>query len=151
MQFGFNAPTAGPMSATDQLVKLVVEGEAMGFDYERLRAQLGAGEVVRRVLDAHFSRSWPLAKSGRVDALLWSETVYPTTYGNPKSEAGAEFDGEIAEFVRAAAVPLVFGSYDTDAAGEYNAAAFVERMNEKAIELGLVPPGRGERSSPWPP
>ena len=33
MQFGFNAPTAGPMSATDQLVKLVVEGEAMGFDY----------------------------------------------------------------------------------------------------------------------
>lgn len=95
-------------------------------DYERLRAQLGAGEVVRRVLDAHFSRSWPLAKSGRVDALLWSETVYPTTYGNPKSEAGAEFDGEIAEFVRAAAVPLVFGSYDTDAAGEYNAAAFVE-------------------------
>jgi len=33
MQFGFNAPTAGPLSATDQLVKLVVEGEAMGFDY----------------------------------------------------------------------------------------------------------------------
>ena len=33
MQFGFNAPTAGPMSATDQQVKLVVEGEAMGFDY----------------------------------------------------------------------------------------------------------------------
>src|SRR5260221_2437899 len=33
MKFGFNAPTAGPMSATDHLVKLVVEGEAMGFDY----------------------------------------------------------------------------------------------------------------------
>jgi probable F420-dependent oxidoreductase len=33
MQFGFNAPTAGPMSATDQLVKLVTEAEAMGFDY----------------------------------------------------------------------------------------------------------------------
>ena len=26
MKFGFNAPTAGPMSATDQLVRLVVEG-----------------------------------------------------------------------------------------------------------------------------
>jgi probable F420-dependent oxidoreductase len=33
MKFGFNAPTAGPMSATDQLVRLVTEGEAMGFDY----------------------------------------------------------------------------------------------------------------------
>ena len=95
-------------------------------DYERLRAQLGAGEVVRRVLDAHFSRSWPLAHSGQVDALLWSETVYPTTYGTPKSAAGAEFDAEIAGFVRAAGVPLVFGTYDADAAGEYNAAAFVE-------------------------
>jgi len=33
MQIGFNAPTAGPMATTDQLVKLVVEAEAMGFDY----------------------------------------------------------------------------------------------------------------------
>ena len=33
MQIGFNAPTAGSMSATDQMVRLVVEAEAMGFDY----------------------------------------------------------------------------------------------------------------------
>ena len=33
MKFGFNAPTAGPMSAVEPLTKLVVEGEAMGFDY----------------------------------------------------------------------------------------------------------------------
>jgi len=33
MQFGFNAPTAGPLSATAPLTKLVMEGEAMGFDY----------------------------------------------------------------------------------------------------------------------
>ena len=33
MKFGFNAPTAGPMSAAEPLTKLVVEGEAMGFDY----------------------------------------------------------------------------------------------------------------------
>jgi len=36
MQFGFNAPTAGPLSATAPLTKLVVEGEAMGFDYATL-------------------------------------------------------------------------------------------------------------------
>ena len=95
-------------------------------DYERLRAQMGAGEVVRMVLDAHFAQSWPMARSGDIDALLWSETVYPTTYGNPKSEAGAKFDAEIAQFVRAAGVPLVFGAYERDAAGEYNAAAFAD-------------------------
>ena len=36
MQFGFNAPTAGPLSATAPLTKLVMEGEAMGFDYATL-------------------------------------------------------------------------------------------------------------------
>jgi probable F420-dependent oxidoreductase len=33
MQIGFNAPTAGPMAATGDLVRLVTAGEAMGFDY----------------------------------------------------------------------------------------------------------------------
>ncbi|HTG20718.1 MAG TPA: LLM class F420-dependent oxidoreductase [Reyranella sp.] len=36
MKFGFNAPTAGPLSATVSLTKLVTEGEAMGFDYATL-------------------------------------------------------------------------------------------------------------------
>jgi hypothetical protein len=33
MLIGFNAPTAGPLSAPDNLAKIVVGGEAMGFDY----------------------------------------------------------------------------------------------------------------------
>lgn len=33
MQFGFNAPTAGPLAETGQLTRLVMEGEALGFDY----------------------------------------------------------------------------------------------------------------------
>jgi probable F420-dependent oxidoreductase len=33
MQFGFNAPASGPLSARDSLVRLAVEGEAMGYDY----------------------------------------------------------------------------------------------------------------------
>jgi probable F420-dependent oxidoreductase len=33
MQFGFNAPTAGPLAESGQLTRLLVEGEAMGFDY----------------------------------------------------------------------------------------------------------------------
>src|SRR5215471_9757136 len=33
MQIGFNAPTAGPLAAPDALVRICVEGEAMGYDY----------------------------------------------------------------------------------------------------------------------
>lgn len=33
MQIGFNAPTAGPLAAPEILTRIVVEGEAMGFDY----------------------------------------------------------------------------------------------------------------------
>ncbi len=95
-------------------------------DYERLRRERGGAAVVREVLDTHFAMSYDAVERQRVDAVLWSETVYPTTFGHPKSEAGAEFDREIQSIVTAAGVPFVFGTYDTDAAGEYNAAAFVE-------------------------
>lgn len=94
-------------------------------DYERLRREKGAGEVVREVLNTHFAMSYDAIERQHADAVLWSETVYPTTFGNPKSEAGAALDREILETVNAARVPFVFGTYDRDEAGEYNSAAFV--------------------------
>jgi probable F420-dependent oxidoreductase len=33
MQIGFNAPSGGPLAGPDPLTRLVIEGEAMGFDY----------------------------------------------------------------------------------------------------------------------
>ena len=95
-------------------------------DYERLRRERGAGAVVREVLDTHFAMSYDAVEHQHADAVLWSETVYPTTFGHPKSEAGAALDREILAIVDAARVPFVFGTFDVDAAGEYNAAAFVE-------------------------
>ena len=94
-------------------------------DYERQRQTKGALAVVREVLDTHFAMSYDAVVRQHADAVLWSETAYPTTFGHPKSEAGAALDGEIREIVNSAGVPFVFGTYDRDAAGEYNAAAFV--------------------------
>ncbi len=94
--------------------------------YERLREQLGAYAVVRMVLDTHYAMSREALATQRVDALLWSETVYPTTFGQPKSAGGAELDTELAGFVRGSGVPLVFGTYDRDAGGEYNSAAVLD-------------------------
>ncbi|MEJ6001178.1 apolipoprotein N-acyltransferase [Paucibacter soli] len=98
-------------------------------DYEGMRRVRGAAAVVREVLDTHFAMSFDAVERQHADAVLWSETVYPTTFGHPKSAAGAAFDAEILEFMNAAGVPFVFGTYDRDAEGdggaEYNAAAFV--------------------------
>lgn len=95
-------------------------------DYERLRREMGAYAVVRHVLDTHYALSWSAIRDHDADVLLWSETVYPTSFGSPRSEDGAALDREIQGFVDAAGVPLVFGTYDRDGQGEYNAAAFLE-------------------------
>ena len=95
-------------------------------DYERLRQEIGAYGVVRKVLDTHYALSQSAVRDHGADVLLWSETVYPTTFGQARSEDGAALDAEIQGFVDAMGVPLVFGTYDMDGSGEYNAAAFVE-------------------------
>jgi apolipoprotein N-acyltransferase len=94
-------------------------------DYERQRQEKGAHAVVRDVLNTHFAMTYDAVVRQHADAVLWSETVYPTTFGHPKSQAGDELDREILGMVNSAAVPVVFGTYDRDAHGEYNAAAFV--------------------------
>lgn len=95
-------------------------------DLEARRQTQGSYEVVRELLDTHFAMSYDAIERQGADAVLWSETIYPTTFGQPKSEAGAAFDREILAIVDAARVPFVFGTYDRDADGEYNAAAVVE-------------------------
>ncbi len=117
------------LATTDAAEKPVRIGMAQSgiVDYERLRRESGTYAVVRHVLDTHYALSRDALQKQQVDALLWSETVYPTTFAHPKSDDGAALDREILDFVRTSGVPLVFGTYDSDANGEYNAAAFVER------------------------
>ena len=66
------------------------------------------------------------SRAARVDVLVWPETVYPTTFGTPKSADGAAFDRAIGGARRADGRPLVFGSYDAEDGREYNAAVFLE-------------------------
>lgn len=95
-------------------------------DYERLRREMGAYAVVRQVLDTHYTLSRQARDEHGVDALVWSETVYPTTFLQPRSEDGAALDRELLAFVREIGRPLVFGTYARDGDGEYNVAAFVD-------------------------
>ncbi len=105
------------------LTAALVQADLSG--YARLRGELGTYEAVRLILDEHFALSAEALARGGVDLVLWPETVYPTTFGAPKSESGAAFDREIAGFAAATGVPLVFGSYDADGGAEYNSAFLV--------------------------
>ncbi|MBN8505405.1 MAG: apolipoprotein N-acyltransferase, partial [Burkholderiales bacterium] len=95
-------------------------------DLESRRRTQGADTVVRELLDLHFAMSYDALERQGADAVLWSETIYPTTLGRPKSAAGAAFDAEILATVAASGRPFVIGTYDRDAAGEYNSAAFLD-------------------------
>ncbi len=149
---GTPRPAASPSASTSPPPRPLRIGLVQSgiVDYERLRAARGAGAVVREVLDTHFAMSYDAIEHQHADAVLWSETVYPTTFGHPKSDAGAELDREILAVVDAAGVPFVFGTYDRDGAGEYNAAAFVA---PHAGLLGLYRKTRlfplTERVPPW--
>ena len=115
-------PGAGPAEGPTLRVGLV---QANQFDYEARRQRDGAYAVVREVLNTHYAMSHDAVERQGAELVLWTETAYPTPFGRPKSAAGAELDREILSIVQAAGVPFVFGTYDRDDAGEYNAAAFV--------------------------
>lgn len=94
--------------------------------YAELATEMGTFDAVRLILDAHMTLSNEALKHAALDLLVWPETVYPTTFGSPKSADGAAFDREIGAFAATAGVPLVFGAYDADASDEFNAAFFLQ-------------------------
>jgi apolipoprotein N-acyltransferase len=94
--------------------------------YDKLAAEQGTYQTVRQILDAHFALSEQVLAEGPLDLLVWPETVYPTTFAQPKSEDGAALDQEIAAFAARSGVPLIFGAFEDTSAGEHNAAVFLQ-------------------------
>src|SRR5579862_1244561 len=106
------APTAmAPIRAA------LVQGDISHYD--QLAHEIGTYDAVRHILHAYFELSAGVLTGGDVDLLVWPETVYPTTFGTPKSADGATFDRAIAGFVDHGGVPLVFGSYDVEGGDEF--------------------------------
>jgi len=99
--------------------------------YDKLAAERGTFDAVKQILDAHLSLSKELLEAGSagpaLDLLVWPETVYPTTFGSPKSPEGAAFDAQIAALVAATGVPLIFGAFEQGEHGEHNAAFFLSK------------------------
>jgi apolipoprotein N-acyltransferase len=102
--------------------------------YEKRAAETDIQSTAREVLLTHSLLSDDLLSERKLDLLVWPETVYPTTFGNPKSEAGAELDAELTNFVDPRGVPLVFGTYDLEQGREYNAAMLLTPTGEGAVK-----------------
>ncbi|HWP65095.1 MAG TPA: apolipoprotein N-acyltransferase, partial [Candidatus Limnocylindria bacterium] len=114
---------AAATARTPPVTVAVVQGGLA--DYARLREAHGSFEATRRILNRYFALSGEAAEGAQL--LVWPETVYPTTFGRPKSEDGATFDRALARFVSSVGMPLVFGGYDAAEDGvEYNAAIVLE-------------------------
>jgi apolipoprotein N-acyltransferase len=113
---------AAPIAAAPVRAALV-QGDISHYD--QLAHDIGTYDAVRHILDVYFEQSAGLLGRGAIDLLVWPETVYPTTFGTPKSADGATFDRAIAGFVDHSGVPLVFGSYDVEGGSEFNAAVFL--------------------------
>ena len=75
MEIGFNVPTSGPLIEPDSLVKIVTEGEALGFDYVTISDHI----MVPRNLDSKY----PYTGTGEFPAgasAAWLEQLATTAY-----------------------------------------------------------------------
>jgi len=127
-QLDASTPAAPPLTAG------IVQANLSHYD--RMRAERGTYATVRLVVDTFFGMSRDLLARAPLDLLVWPETVYPTTFGAPKSPDGAAFDREIVDFVDRAGVPLVFGAYDVADGAEYNAAMFLAPETPDGVATG---------------
>lgn len=137
------------LGAADHIVVGFVQANITKYD--RLAAEIGTYQVVRTVLDTHYAMSDKLLREGP-DLLVWPETVYPTSFGTPRSEEGAEFDREIAAFVAQRQVPLIFGAYDSEDGRDFNAAVFLPPPREgQRLEFSTYRKGKLFPLTEWVP
>jgi apolipoprotein N-acyltransferase len=103
--------------------------------YGELARSVGRFDAVAGILESHFALSHEALEGAPLDLLIWPETVYPTTFGAPKSEDGAAFDRAIGAFVVRTGTPLLFGAYDAEAGREYNAAVLLEPDGRERVRF----------------
>ncbi len=121
------------LAGTPQVVAGFVQADIA--HYGSLAQRVGTFDAVASILEAHLALSHQLLEAAPIELLVWPETVYPTTFGAPKSEEGAGFDRALAGFVAGTRVPLVFGAFDEEGGAEFNAAIFLSPAREGQVDF----------------
>jgi probable F420-dependent oxidoreductase len=75
MQIGFNAPTSGPLIEPDSLSRIIMEGEALGFDYATVSDHI--------MVPRNLASKYPYTDTGEFPAgpeAAWLEQLATTAY-----------------------------------------------------------------------
>lgn len=90
-------------------------------DFEKVAAKAGAAGAAQQVLDTHMRLTdQALALNPAIDAVVWPETTYPSTFRKPWGSVDRGLDRQLELFVHARQVPLLFGGYDTVDGKDFN-------------------------------
>jgi len=123
---GYGALRARSLSAPAPRALTVAIVQPNLSAYDKRAAEVGTYAVVESVLTTHFTLTDDARAQRPLDLVVWPETVYPTTFGSPKSDDGAAFDRAIGGFVADRGIPLLFGTYDREGDREFNAAVLLD-------------------------
>jgi apolipoprotein N-acyltransferase len=95
-------------------------------DFDKVAAVEGSGNAARAILDRFFSLSdHALTLSPHIDAIIWPETAYPSTFRSPETTAHLARDQRMERFVRTRNTPVFFGGYDHQNKKDYNSFFFL--------------------------
>jgi probable F420-dependent oxidoreductase len=75
MQIGFNAPTSGPLIAPDSVVRIITEGESLGFDYVTVSDHI--------MVPSNLDSKYPYTNTGEFPAgtqAAWLEQLATTSF-----------------------------------------------------------------------
>ncbi|MFN7684120.1 MAG: apolipoprotein N-acyltransferase [Oligoflexia bacterium] len=97
-------------------------------DLEKLASETGVRSARKQVMQTYYSLSDEvLQKNPEIQAVIWPETAYPSTFRSPEFSDDLELDQQVENYSKSRKVALFFGGYDRDIQlrQDYNALFFL--------------------------
>lgn len=100
-------------------------------DYDKLAAENGVNTALDTVMKTYYSLTdQALAEASKsakkLNAVIWPETSYPSSYRSPDSWADEARDRELESFVKTRDIQLIFGGYDNQRGVAYNSLMYLD-------------------------
>jgi len=122
---------------TPRTVQLGVVQGNIG-DFEKVAAERGFRGAGEKILETMFTLSdQALSTNPKLDALVWPETTYPSTFRTPDTAEELYRDQRVERFARERGVPILFGGYDHSSGKDYNAFFFLAPNGETGSDLQI--------------
>lgn len=96
-------------------------------DFEKVASENRLGDAANIVVQKYVAMSAELAQNTPdLDALLWPETAYPSTFLKPFTVDEQKRDAWVIELSQRWKIPVWLGGYDRDGSRDFNSVFFLE-------------------------